>query len=130
MKRIHHLERSYRNHMLNWSLRNKYKLSQRNLDECRQSLEPWKEANEKEVKKYIDEATLDENKVNDYKADLTKAWEELEQERNVKAKAEQALTHLKVGLEHVLSLEQSAWENVMVGLQSEVEKLHHEMSRN
>ena len=47
-----------------------------------------KKTHGKEVEKNIDEATLDEKKVNDYKANLTKVREELEQERKVKVEAE------------------------------------------
>lgn len=46
-----------------------------------------KEAHEKEVEKYIDEATLEEIKTSNYKADLIKVQDELEQELKVKVES-------------------------------------------
>lgn len=51
-----------------------------------------KETHEKQVEKYIDEATLEEMKTSNYKADLIKAQDELEQELKVKVESKCVLS--------------------------------------
>ncbi|RXI03155.1 hypothetical protein DVH24_003807 [Malus domestica] len=56
---------------------------------------PIKEAYEKEMEKYIDEATLEEMKMSNNKADLINAQDELEQKLKVKVESKQDLHELE-----------------------------------
>lgn len=51
-----------------------------------------KEAHEKEVEKYINEATLEEMKTSNYKEDLIKVPDELEQELKAKVESKWVLS--------------------------------------